>query len=137
MVRDLGLEGTLRFTGKVDIIDYMTGIDVMVLTSISEAQPLVLLEAGAASIPCVTTDVGSCREIIEGLPEEAPRLGSAGSVVRPMDAEGTARAVAALLGDPDLRAACGERLRQRVERYFTSEASASKYARLYAGLVTP
>lgn len=72
MARELGLEGTLRFTGKVDIIDYMTGIDVMVLTSISEAQPLVLLEAGAASIPCVTTDVGSCREIIEGLPEEAP-----------------------------------------------------------------
>ena len=131
MVRDLGLETTFEFTGKVNIIDYMPQIDVMVLTSISEAQPLVLLEAGAASIPCVTTDVGSCREIIEGLPGEEPKLGRAGSVVGLMDPEGTAREVAALLGDPCLRAACGERLRQRVGRYFTSEASAASYARLY------
>lgn len=134
MVRDLGLEQTMVFTGKVNIVDYLPQIDVMVLTSISEAQPLVLLEAGAASIPCVTTDVGSCREIIQGLPDEYPKLGSAGYVVRLMDPEGIADAVLNLMNDPDLRRTCGERLRQRVNRYFTSEASAARYSALYRDL---
>ena len=134
MVRDLGLERTLVFTGKVNIVDYLPQIDVLVLTSISEAQPLVLLEAGAASIPCVTTDVGSCCEIIEGRPDEDPKLGSAGRVVRLMDPEGTADAILALMSDPELRRACGERLRQRVNRYFTSDASAARYAALYRDL---
>jgi glycosyltransferase involved in cell wall biosynthesis len=136
MVRELGLEETIVFTGKVNIIDYLPQIDVMALTSISEAQPLVLLEAGAAAIPCVTTDVGSCREIIEGLPEESPRLGPAGRVVRPMDAEATAEALRELLADPELRRACGERLRERVRLYFTSEASSGRYAALYYNMVT-
>ena len=131
LVRELGLEETLEFTGKVNIADYLPEIDVMALTSISEAQPLVLLEAGAAAIPCVTTDVGSCREIIEGLPEESPRLGSAGRVVRPMDVEATAAALRELLGDADLRRACGEVLRERVRLYFTSGASSARYAALY------
>jgi glycosyltransferase involved in cell wall biosynthesis len=135
MVRELGLRDTFVFTGKVNIIDWLPQIDVMALTSISEAQPLVLLEAGAAAIPCVTTDVGSCREIIEGLPEESPRLGPAGRVVRPMDAEAAAEALRELLADPELRRACGERLRERVRLYFTSEASSARYAALYSGLM--
>jgi len=135
LVRELGLEQTLVFTGKVNIADYLPEIDVMALTSISEAQPLVLLEAGAAAIPCVTTDVGSCREIIEGLPEEAPRLGSAGRVVRPMDVAATAEALRELLADPGLRRGCGEVLRERVRLYFTSGASSARYAALYQGLI--
>lgn len=136
MVRDLGLEDTLTFTGKVNIVDYLPEIDVIALTSISEAQPLVLLEAGAAGIPCVTTDVGSCREIIEGLPDEEPRLGAAGRVVRPMDARAAAEALAELLSDADLRRACGERLRERVRTYFTSEASSGRYGALYRELAS-
>ncbi len=135
LVQELGLEETLIFTGKVNIADYLPEIDVMALTSISEAQPLVLLEAGAAAIPCVTTDVGSCREIIEGLPEEAPRLGSAGRVVRPMDVEATAAALRELLADAGLRQACGEVLRERVRLYFTSATSSARYAALYRDLM--
>ncbi|MFO1144220.1 MAG: GT4 family glycosyltransferase PelF [Amaricoccus sp.] len=135
LVHELGLEETLEFTGKVNIADYLAQIDVMALTSISEAQPLVLLEAGAAAIPCVTTDVGSCREIIEGLPEEEPRLGPAGKVVRPMDADETAEALRELLADDELRRTCGERLRERVRLYFTSGASSARYASLYRSLV--
>ena len=53
----------------------------MALTSISEAQPLVLLEAMAAGVPVLATDVGSCREIIEGATDEDKALGKAGEVV--------------------------------------------------------
>ncbi|CAM3403264.1 GT4 family glycosyltransferase PelF [Paracoccus nototheniae] len=134
-VAELGLQDTISFTGKVDIMDYLPVIDVLVLTSISEAQPLVLLEAGAAGIPCVATDVGSCREIIEGAPDEHPRLGLAGRVAAPMDADAIGAAIVELMADPALRAACGAVLRRRVQTYFTSEISAGRYADLYRELV--
>lgn len=134
-IAELGLENTIVFTGKVNIVDYLGRIDVMVLTSISEAQPLVLLEAGAAGLPCVATDVGSCREIIEGAPDERPKLGSAGRIAAPMDADAIGRGIIELLEDPDLRKRCGAILKKRVETYFTSEISAQRYSALYAELL--
>ena len=61
LAADLGLNGNLRFTGRVRLDDYLPRIDAIVLSSISEAQPLTVLEAGAAGIPSVVTDVGACR----------------------------------------------------------------------------
>ncbi|WP_252930614.1 GT4 family glycosyltransferase PelF [Paracoccus sp. 08] len=134
-VVELGLEDTIQFTGKVDIAEYLPRIDIVVLTSISEAQPLVLLEAGAAGIPCIATDVGSCREIIEGAPDELPNLGMAGRVAPPMDADAVGAAIVELAADPSLRTACGKALRQRVRTYFTSDLSASRYQALYQDLM--
>ena len=133
-VSEAGLEATVQFTGKVNIIDVLPRIDVLVLTSISEAQPLVLLEGGAARIPCVATDVGSCREIIEGAPDEVPNLGSGGRVVPPMDSKAIGAAIVELLRAPDLRRACGETLRKRVEQHYTSRLSADRYRDLYREL---
>lgn len=130
-VQSLGLENTVRFTGRVNIFDYLPRIDVLTLTSISEAQPLVLLEGGAAGIPCVATDVGSCREIIEGAPDEAPKLGTAGFVVPPMSPQAMSEAVVELLMDDALRRACGAVLKRRVESRFSSGASSRRYADLY------
>ena len=56
----------VTFTGIVRIADWIGKMDIIVLTSISEGQPFAILEAMAARKPCVTTDVGSCREMIEG-----------------------------------------------------------------------
>lgn len=134
MVDALELGDTIRFTGRVNILDYLPRIDVVVLTSVSEAQPLVLLEAGAAGIPCVATDVGSCREIIEGAPDEVPQLGPGGRVAPPMAASEIGAAVVELLRDETIRSRFGETLRRRVERHFSSEASAERYARLYREL---
>lgn len=130
-VRALGLCDTVTFTGGVNIFDYLPQIDVLTLTSISEAQPLVLLEGGAAGIPCVATDVGSCREIIEGAPDEAPPLGAAGFVVPPMSPQAVSDAVVRLLLDADLRHACGAALKRRVESRFSSASSSERYRALY------
>lgn len=137
LVEQLDLCHTFRFTGKVDIVQLMPQIDVLVLTSISEAQPLVILEAGAAGIPCVATDVGSCREIVEGLPHEEPKLGAGGTIVPLMSPEATAEALAEMLTNEKLRRSCGETLRRRVQTYFTSEASAARYSKLYDELMAP
>ena len=131
MARDLGLEGCVEFTGAVNITDYLPEVHVVVLSSLSESQPLTLLEAGAAGIPFVATNVGSCREIIEGRRDEVPPLGRGGFVV-PVVAPGQiADAVETLLRNHDMRRQFGVTLRQRVVASYTSEKAASAYRDLY------
>ena len=48
----------------MDVKQIYPRIDVLVLTSISEGLPLVILEAAAAGVPLVSTDVGACRELL-------------------------------------------------------------------------
>jgi glycosyltransferase involved in cell wall biosynthesis len=131
LIVSLGLEGTIEITGTVNIADHLPRIHVVVLTSLSESQPLVILEAGAAGIPFVATDVGSCREIIEGRPDETPRLGPGGIVTRLVAPAEIAAAVGSLLRDAGRRRRYGETLRERVRRVYTSERAADAYRELY------
>lgn len=81
LVASLDLENNITFLGMQNIADILPKLGLVALTSISEAQPLVLLEAMAAGVPVLATDVGSCREIIEGATDEDKALGKAGEVV--------------------------------------------------------
>ncbi len=132
MVDFLGLADCVEFKGHVDTREALTQVDVLVLTSLSEAQPLVLLEAGAAGIPCVVTDVGACREIVLGRPGEYPALGAGGFVTPLANPRATAQAVAQLLRDDVLRARCGRALQTRVRRYYNRRMVDAAYAELYA-----
>ena len=131
MVAHLGLQDTFEFTGRVRLHDYLGRVDAIALTSISEAQPLVLLEAGAAGVPSVTTDVGSCRDIIEGRADEDPPLGPGGFVTPLADPLATAKGLADILLDPALRARCGEAIRRRTERYYNKKVVDRIYRELY------
>jgi glycosyltransferase involved in cell wall biosynthesis len=131
MARDLDLHGCLEFTGAVNITEYLPDVHVVVLTSLSESQPLTLLEAGAAGIPFVATHVGSCREIIEGRSDEQPPLGRGGFVTAVVAPHEIADAVETLLHDHEMRRSFGAVLRQRVNRYYRSEQAASQYRNLY------
>ncbi|WP_199520133.1 GT4 family glycosyltransferase PelF [Fulvimarina endophytica] len=126
----LGLGGIVQFLGQVDVRDLVAKTHVAVLTSLSEAQPLTVLEAGAAGRPCVTTDVGACREMIE-----VP--GAPGGVVTDLlNAEQIADAVVGLLTDEARRLAYGRNLQERVCRLYTSERSAARYHALYEPAAT-
>ncbi len=135
LVADLELRATVEFTGTVNILDYMSRIHVCVLTSLSESQPLVVLEAGAAGIPFVATNVGSCREIIEGRADEQPALGPGGIVTDLVAPIQIADAVAKLLADPALRHKYGEALRARVSQTYTSMQAVAAYTHLYGRLI--
>lgn len=131
------LADTISFTGPVKVSDYLGRIDVLVLTSISEALPLVILEAGAAGVPCVATDVGACREILEGRPNEHSAIGP-GGVVAPVGAsDEIAQAIAMLIEDPKRLRAYGDRLQRRVREQYRSEAVADAYRALYARNFAP
>ncbi|MCG6114056.1 MAG: GT4 family glycosyltransferase PelF [Mesorhizobium sp.] len=131
LVAQLGIQDTVRFEGRVDVVQWLPSIHAVVLTSLSEAQPLTILEAGAAGIPCVTTNVGSCREILFGRLDEAQAYGIGGIITDLVAPQQTAEALIELLGDPELRSEMGGRLRERVWDLYSSERSAAAYRRLY------
>jgi glycosyltransferase involved in cell wall biosynthesis len=131
LVSQLDLDDTFEFTGRVNLEDYLGQIDVVVLTSISEAQPLVLLEAGAAGVPSVATDVGSCRDILYGRSDEEPPLGAGGLVIPLANPIATAEAVARLLQDPDLYQHCSSAIQNRSRKYYNKSTVDQMYCRLY------
>ena len=128
----LGLENHVKFLGFQNMLDLLPQLGLMVLTSISEALPLVILEAFASGVPCLATDVGSCRELIEGSGEEDRALGPAGSVVHIADPEGTAKAALALISDPGRWHAAQQAGLERVKRYYDDKLMFSSYRSLYA-----
>ena len=66
LVNDLELSDKVTFTGRVDVKEYYSFLDILLLTSISEGQPLSILEGLASGVPFIATDVGNCREILKG-----------------------------------------------------------------------
>ncbi|WP_298450939.1 GT4 family glycosyltransferase PelF [uncultured Marinobacter sp.] len=131
LVSSLGLEGHVKFLGFQNVNDILPQLGLMVLTSISEALPLVILEAQAAGLPCLATDVGACRELIEGGTGEDKSLGRSGAVVPIADPEATAREAIRLLLDPPLWKKASETGLTRVKRYYTLDAMFDSYRKIY------
>lgn len=128
----LGLQQHVSFLGFRKIDEVLPELGLLVLTSISEAFPLVLLEAFASGLPAIATDVGACRNIIEGNGEEDRAIGAAGAVVPIADPENTASAILALGTDePRWRAAQAAGV-ARVDRYYTEKAVLAQYRQLYS-----
>lgn len=135
LVISLGLEGRVKFLGYRDINEILPQIGLMVLTSISEALPLVLLEANAAGVPCLATDVGACRELIEGTDGTSRAIGPSGAVVPIADPEATAREAVRLLTDSTVWRAAQKAGLERVSRFYTLDSMFGQYKELYLQLL--
>ena len=134
LVAKLGLERAIRFETAVPVERIYPEIDILVLTSFSEGQPLVILEASAAGIPVVASDVGACRELLEGGRSDFDRrIGPSGIVTRLAAPEETAAAIARLARDPELRRLMGAAGQRRVASFYRQSATVSTYRTLYTG----
>jgi polysaccharide biosynthesis protein PelF len=130
-VAELGLTDKVQFTGQVDVVEYLPRMHVNILTSLSESQPLSVLEAGAAGVPTVATNVGACREILSGRRDEVPALGDGGILTDVASPEQTAAAVATLLRDHARRERYGRVMQERVKHYYDHNLVDAAYAEIY------
>jgi glycosyltransferase involved in cell wall biosynthesis len=132
LVHSLGLNDTVKFLGFQNVAEILPQLGLLVLTSISEAMPLVLLEGFASGVPCLATDVGSSRELIEGSGEADEQLGKAGAVVSISDPEATAQAAYELLTDSARWQAAQQAGLARVKQYYDDKMMFAAYRELYA-----
>jgi glycosyltransferase involved in cell wall biosynthesis len=124
----LGLDGAVRFLGWRRDLDVIYGAtDVFALTSRNEGTPVALIEAMAAGVPGVSTDVGGVGDVIV-----SPEMGTC--VPQP-NAAALADAVVALLESPR-RSERGERARQAVMARFGIDRLVRDVANLYTAMLT-
>lgn len=127
MMESIAVDGIV-FTGRVDVLEYIGGMDILVLSSISEGQPLAILEGMASGKPFIATDVGSCKELIHG---GGDGFGPAGIIVPIMDAKLIGQAIVKLCQDSELRVRMGENGFKRVANLYTKEMLVASYKNLY------
>lgn len=115
----LGLTPRVLFTGqRADATTLYAAYDLFVLPSKKEGMPWTLLEAMAAGLPSIVTDVGACRWMVCD-----PLRGDAGIVVPKNDAAALHDAIVALKNDPDRRARLARAARRIVSERFTWDAT--------------
>ena len=136
MVEALQLQSHVKFLGFRNIREIYPKIGLLTLTSISEGMPLVVLEGFAAGVPAVTTDVGSCRELIYGgIDEEDKSLGAAGAVTPIAHPTEIAKAYIDFLSDGEVWEKAQNIGLQRVRRYYRQESFLESYDKLYDELL--
>jgi len=128
LTRELGIEGRVVYTGyREDIPSVMASIDCLVLSSLEEAFGRVLIEAMAASVPVVATEVGGVPEIVVE--------GRTGLLVPPADEESLARGIIYLLQNREVARKMGQKGRARVEKLFSLEGHVARIEALYNQLL--
>lgn len=128
IIDSLGLEECVTIYGQINPLEYMPKMDFTILTSISEGQPLTILESFAARRPVVCTNVGCCRELIDG---NNDGIGKAGICCTPMDISGIANAMITLCQNHDLCKEFGRNGLERVKKNYTYEKMINGYFELY------
>ncbi len=135
LVDSLSLGDHIKFLGPRSVAEIYPQLDALVLTSLSEGQPLVMLEAYAAGVPVIATDVGACRELIEGGDPADHALGPSGIVTRVASPNETAAAMVQLASHPELRATMGRAGTARVSARYQLRQVVASYASLYDAMV--
>ncbi|MCK6580543.1 MAG: glycosyltransferase [Anaerolineae bacterium] len=125
----LGIAGRAHFLGwRDDAAQVMAGFDVLLMPSLWEGFGIVMLEAMAAAVPIIGSDVSAIPEVVV--------YNENGYLVPPRDAEALAEALDALFSDTPLRRHMGLLGQERLETVFGAdrmvEATAALYDRLMA-----
>ena len=120
----LGLEKNVFFLGnRSDVRELLHFSDLFLFPSLREGMPLALLEAMAAGKPCIASQIGSLKEVIEE--------GKTGILVPPRDAERLAEAACSLLRSPENSRRMGENATRLIREKFDAEANVRKLEALY------
>lgn len=128
LANTLGVAANVRLVGvRSDIPRLMSTADVFLLSSLSEGVSVTLLEAMAAALPVVATDVGGNPEVV--VHDKTGLLSPRG------DAQQLARSLVTLIRNPQQRAAMGRAGRDRLDRHFTQQQMHRAYAQIYGQML--
>lgn len=120
----LNLNRVVIFTGmRRDVPQLLKAMDVFALSSVSEGMPVTVLEAMAARLPVVATEVGALPELVEE--------GKTGFLVPMRHAVAMADRLEEFLANRQLAKSFGEAARCKVEREFKLDRMLQNYAELY------
>lgn len=123
-VRELAMEGRIVLLGsRNDVSDLVGAFDCFVLSSYTEGLAMTLLEAMAAELPVVATNVGGNTEAVDD--------GVTGRIVPPRDAVRLADAMRWMAEHPADARAMGARGRERAAARFSIEAMVDAYEDAY------
>jgi len=136
LIEELSLRDQVKIVGEKKLKNFAGEIDVLVLTSLSESQPMIILELGARGVPSVASNVGSCMELLYGRPNEEPKLGKGGICTPLANPKATADAVYQLLSDENLYEQASLAIKTRVERYYNDDMQREAYALTYGKFVS-
>jgi glycosyltransferase involved in cell wall biosynthesis len=124
----LGIDSTVHFLGaRNDIPAVLAAMNVFTLTSIRESFPNVLMEAMAAGLPVVSTNVGGCEELVNN--------GVSGFLVESPWEEGLESVFRSLLKDSVLRSQLGTSARMVIREKFSTEKMVQKLGSFYGDLL--
>lgn len=127
--RRLNLSDRVFFLGWVSHAaeQLISCVDIFCQPSLWEANSIVLLEAMAAGVAIVTTDVGESRHVIDNE--------TTGLIVQPGNVQELASALRTLINDPSRRLRMGERARVKFSENYTVDRMISRYSELYENLM--
>lgn len=124
----LGIASHVTFTGNLPhetLIHRMWTWDAFALSTLGETQSLSLMEAMACGLPCVATDVGGVREMIDN--------GKTALLVPAGDSAGMADAISKLIEHPEIAAALAKSGHAIAQQKFSSARMFSNYYNLLEG----
>ncbi|MDD1729110.1 MAG: glycosyltransferase family 4 protein [Methanospirillum sp.] len=127
-VKEQGLEGDVRFIAhEPQIFNLINASDFIVVPSIRNEFPNILLEAMSLSKPIIGVDY-------PGIPEQIEDMKS-GLLVKPKDAAGLMYAMKKIIDNNDLRITLGKNAKMKFETQFTDKIATRHYVELYKQLI--
>jgi glycosyltransferase involved in cell wall biosynthesis len=124
---DLGIESDTVFLGtRHDIPELYRAMDIYLMSSLWEGRSLSIMEAMAAGLPTVVTEVGGSADIVDN--------GRCGLLVPPKDPQAMADAIIKLYSSSGKRNELTENGKERARKLYSSDAMTKKLEELYEGL---
>jgi glycosyltransferase involved in cell wall biosynthesis len=113
------LDGTVRFLGaRRDVPRLLMAADAFILTSVTEGQPMALIEAMAAGVPCIATAVGGIPALLGG---------GAGLLAAPGVTREIAAAMSRMMTSRELRSSCIDAARARILERHSLDSVVDRY----------
>ncbi|MEK7150219.1 MAG: glycosyltransferase, partial [Patescibacteria group bacterium] len=119
------VENSVFLVGNVEnASSYIKALDIFTLTSITEALPYAILEAGKAGVPIIASNVGGISEIIDDM--------KSGILLQPKKPKEISDAIEYYLNHPDKKEIFSTLLKEKIDKEFSLDKMISETIKVYA-----